>query len=187
MLFRESSFFPIARAEGREMLIEIALLFLVLVLGICTFVSIYASFRSLYASPTWIYAFPLICAPSTRIYAFIRRLPASPFRYMHPHCGRPPPRPYLYTLLHPPHPPFIIPPPTISMSTDPESRTNFGPFLSHVGPTYVDRSSSSSFAQKADEVKTIRYGVIEDMERALELDGEEVAAVLIEPIQGEAG
>lgn len=73
------------------------------------------------------------------------------------------------------------------MSTDPESRTNFGPFLSHVGPTYVDRSSLSSSAQKADEVKTIRYGVIEDMERALELDGEEVAAVLIEPIQGEAG
>lgn len=69
-----------------------------------------------------------------------------------------------------------------SMSTDPESRTNFGPFLSHVGPTYVDPSSS-----KADELKTIRYGVIGDLERALELEGKDVAAVLIEPIQGEAG
>lgn len=69
------------------------------------------------------------------------------------------------------------------MSTDPESRTNFGPFLSHVGPTYVDPSSST----QESEVKTIRYGVIRDLERALELGGEEVAAVLVEPIQGEAG
>lgn len=76
----------------------------------------------------------------------------------------------------------------ISMSTDPESRTNFGPFLSHVGPTYVDPSSSSSAQSESEsEVKTIRYGIIEDLERALELGGKEVAAVLVEPIQGEAG
>ncbi|EIM80199.1 ornithine-oxo-acid aminotransferase [Stereum hirsutum FP-91666 SS1] len=70
----------------------------------------------------------------------------------------------------------------ISMSTDPESRTNFGPFLSHVGPTYVDPSSS-----EPEGLKTIRYGVIGDLERALELEGKDVAAVLMEPIQGEAG
>lgn len=70
------------------------------------------------------------------------------------------------------------------MSTDPESRTGFGPFLSHVGPTFHDPSSS---AVKTNGVRTIRYGVIEDIERALELNGEEIAAILMEPIQGEAG
>ena len=68
------------------------------------------------------------------------------------------------------------------MSTDPESRTNFGPFLTHVGPTFVDPSSSNT-----SDIRTIRYGVIEDLERALELNGEDTAAVLLEPIQGEAG
>jgi len=65
----------------------------------------------------------------------------------------------------------------ISMSTDPESRRDFGPYLEGVGPTYLDNG----------EVKGIRYGVISDLERALELHGENVAAFLIEPIQGEAG
>ncbi|PFH50211.1 hypothetical protein AMATHDRAFT_48114 [Amanita thiersii Skay4041] len=65
----------------------------------------------------------------------------------------------------------------ISMSTDPDSRSEFGPFLAGVGPTYVD----------GDEVKTIRYGVLDDLKRALELYGDRVAAFLIEPIQGEAG
>ncbi|KAF9008636.1 ornithine aminotransferase [Hymenopellis radicata] len=37
------------------------------------------------------------------------------------------------------------------------------------------------------ETKTIRYGVAEDVERALALYGEKVAAFLVEPIQGEAG
>lgn len=63
------------------------------------------------------------------------------------------------------------------MSTDPESRRDFGPYLEGVGPTYVDNG----------EVKYIRYGVIEDLRRALELHGENVAAFLVEPIQGEAG
>ncbi|OCH92563.1 ornithine aminotransferase [Obba rivulosa] len=65
----------------------------------------------------------------------------------------------------------------ISMSTDPESRDGFGPYLSGVGPTFED----------GGELRTIRYGVIEDFERALELHGKNTAAFLIEPIQGEAG
>ncbi|KAF9463503.1 ornithine-oxo-acid aminotransferase [Collybia nuda] len=65
----------------------------------------------------------------------------------------------------------------ISMSTDPDSRVGFGPYLQGVGPTFVD----------GDKTRTIRYGVLEDLERALELNGKNVAAFLIEPIQGEAG
>ncbi|KAI0728927.1 ornithine-oxo-acid aminotransferase [Fomitopsis betulina] len=65
----------------------------------------------------------------------------------------------------------------ISMSTDPESRNGFGPYLQAVGPTYEDDG----------EIRTIRYGKISDFERALELHGENVAAFLVEPIQGEAG
>lgn len=64
-----------------------------------------------------------------------------------------------------------------SMSTDPESRSGFGPYLQAVGPTYDDDG----------EIRTIRYGKISDLERALELHGENVAAFLVEPIQGEAG
>ncbi|KAL1406864.1 ornithine aminotransferase [Vanrija albida] len=61
----------------------------------------------------------------------------------------------------------------ISMSTDPESRNGFGPFLDNVGPV-VDS-------------KVIRYNHAEDLEAALEKYGNEVAAFLVEPIQGEAG
>jgi ornithine--oxo-acid transaminase len=64
-----------------------------------------------------------------------------------------------------------------SMSTDPESRGGFGPYLEGVGPTFQD----------GKEQRTIRFGVIEDLERALELYGKNVAAFLVEPIQGEAG
>jgi ornithine--oxo-acid transaminase len=64
-----------------------------------------------------------------------------------------------------------------SMSTDPESRRDFGPYLEGVGPKYVDNGES----------KLIRYGVISDLERALDLHGKNVAAFLVEPIQGEAG
>lgn len=63
------------------------------------------------------------------------------------------------------------------MSTDPESRNGFGPYLEGVGPTYRD----------GDAIKTIRYGEIDDIRRALELHGKHVAAILLEPIQGEAG
>lgn len=65
----------------------------------------------------------------------------------------------------------------ISMSTDPESRGGFGPYLGNVGPTYEDNG----------EVKTIRYGEVSDVARAFELYGKNAAAFLIEPIQGEAG
>jgi len=63
------------------------------------------------------------------------------------------------------------------MSTDPESRGGFGPFLEGVGPSYLDNK----------EVHHIRFGEISDLERALELYGTRVAAFLVEPIQGEAG
>lgn len=61
----------------------------------------------------------------------------------------------------------------ISMSTDPESRTGFGPFLDRVGPG-------------VDEM-TIRYDNADDLEKVLDKYGHEVAAFLVEPIQGEAG
>lgn len=63
------------------------------------------------------------------------------------------------------------------MSTDPESRTGFGPYLQGVGPTFDDNGTS----------RTIRYGEISDLARALELYGKHVAGFLVEPIQGEAG
>jgi ornithine--oxo-acid transaminase len=50
----------------------------------------------------------------------------------------------------------------ISMSTDPESRVGFGPFLDGVGPQW-------------GELK-IRYNSPEDLEKVLERHGEEVAA-----------
>ncbi|KAK7688779.1 hypothetical protein QCA50_008319 [Cerrena zonata] len=65
----------------------------------------------------------------------------------------------------------------ISMSTDPESRIGFGPYLPQVGPTFEENGS----------LRTIRYGEISDIERALELHGKHTAAFLVEPIQGEAG
>lgn len=63
------------------------------------------------------------------------------------------------------------------MSTDPESRSGFGPYLEGVGPVFNDAGIS----------RTIRYGNISDLNRALELYGKDVAGFLIEPIQGEAG
>ena len=63
------------------------------------------------------------------------------------------------------------------MSTDPDSRTGFGPYLEGVGPTYQDN----------DDIRTIRFGEIQDLKRALELHGQNTAAFLVEPIQGEAG
>jgi len=61
----------------------------------------------------------------------------------------------------------------ISMSTDQESRDGFGPFLEGVGPKWGKN--------------VIRYNHPEDLERVLEKCGGEVAAFLVEPIQGEAG
>jgi len=64
------------------------------------------------------------------------------------------------------------------MSTDPDSRVGFGPYLPGVGPVFFDADSNE---------RLIRYGVIEDLERALEIHGKNTAAFLVEPIQGEAG
>ncbi|QPG76379.1 ornithine aminotransferase [Brettanomyces nanus] len=65
----------------------------------------------------------------------------------------------------------------ISMSTDPEARTDFGPFTKNIGPVIPG----------TDGKQLIRYGVIEDVELAFKNAGDRIAAILIEPIQGEAG
>jgi ornithine--oxo-acid transaminase len=86
----------------------------------------------------------------------------------------------------------------ISMSTDPESRGGFGPYLANVGPAFADAHGrlATPFRMRMELVLTgsgagktqfIRYGVIEDLEHALAVHGEHVAAFLVEPIQGEAG
>ena len=61
------------------------------------------------------------------------------------------------------------------MSTDPESRDNYGPFLPNVGCTCPSTK------------QTLRYNSVEDLRKALEAHGSKVAAFLVEPIQGEAG
>lgn len=64
----------------------------------------------------------------------------------------------------------------ISLSTDEEdSRKNFGPFLENTS------------AQSPTTRKPIRYGVAEDLESVLRVKGDKVAAIILEPIQGEAG
>ncbi|KAG9061445.1 ornithine aminotransferase [Linnemannia hyalina] len=63
----------------------------------------------------------------------------------------------------------------ISMSTDPDARLGFGPYLPNVGPICPKTG------------RAIRYNNIEDLEYVLEHNGKNVAAFLIEPIQGEAG
>lgn len=65
----------------------------------------------------------------------------------------------------------------ISMSTDPDATSNFGPYLQGVGPEIPGTAGK----------QLIRYGVIEDIELALKNAGDKVAAILLEPIQGEAG
>lgn len=64
----------------------------------------------------------------------------------------------------------------VSMSTDPDARTNFGPYLKNVGPIIPGTDN-----------QVLRYGKIEDVELAFENAGDKIAAILIEPIQGEAG
>lgn len=61
------------------------------------------------------------------------------------------------------------------MSTDPESKDNYGPYVPLVGP-HVPSTG-----------KVIRYNNVGDIEEALEAHGKETAAILLEPIQGEAG
>ncbi|ODV94430.1 hypothetical protein PACTADRAFT_51268 [Pachysolen tannophilus NRRL Y-2460] len=63
----------------------------------------------------------------------------------------------------------------ISMSTDPDATTNFGPFIPGLHSNLPNTN------------KPIRYGVIEDMEEVFAKNGDKIAAILLEPIQGEAG
>lgn len=63
----------------------------------------------------------------------------------------------------------------ISLSVDPESRDNYGPYVPQIG------------AVSPSTGKVIRYNNIADLEEVLEAHGKETAAFIVEPIQGEAG
>ncbi|KAJ2906834.1 hypothetical protein MKZ38_010332 [Zalerion maritima] len=63
----------------------------------------------------------------------------------------------------------------ISMSVDPDSRDNYGPYVPNVGPIVPSTG------------KTIRFNSVPDLEEALEAHGKNTAAFIVEPIQGEAG
>lgn len=63
----------------------------------------------------------------------------------------------------------------ITMSTDPESRENYGPYLPGIGSVCPVSG------------KPIRYNNVEDVRVLFETHGEKTAAFLVEPIQGEAG
>lgn len=63
----------------------------------------------------------------------------------------------------------------ISLSTDPESRDNYGPYVPNIG------------AISPSTGKPIRYNNVADLEELLEAHGKETAAFIVEPIQGEAG
>ncbi|KAE9366134.1 ornithine aminotransferase [Stipitochalara longipes BDJ] len=63
----------------------------------------------------------------------------------------------------------------ISMSTDPESRDNYGPYVPGVGAICPSTN------------RKIQFGNVSDLEAALEAHGKETAAFIVEPIQGEAG
>lgn len=61
------------------------------------------------------------------------------------------------------------------MSTDPESRDLYGPYLPNIG-SYNPTTG-----------KPIRYNSVDDVREVLEAHGKTTAAFLVEPIQGEAG
>lgn len=61
------------------------------------------------------------------------------------------------------------------MSTDPESRDNYGPYLPNIGSVCPSTG------------KAIRYNNVNDVRDVLEAHGKNTAAFLVEPIQGEAG
>jgi ornithine--oxo-acid transaminase len=63
----------------------------------------------------------------------------------------------------------------ISMSVDPESRDNYGPYVPGVGAICPSTG------------RPIRFDNVSDLEEALEAHGKETAAFIVEPIQGEAG
>lgn len=61
------------------------------------------------------------------------------------------------------------------MSTDAESRDNYGPYLPSIGPICPKTG------------KTIAFGDVEAVRTAFESHGHLIAAFIVEPIQGEAG
>jgi ornithine--oxo-acid transaminase len=61
------------------------------------------------------------------------------------------------------------------MSTDPESRDNYGPFLPQVGSVCPGTG------------KVIAFNDVEAVRAAFETHGDKIAGFLVEPIQGEAG
>ncbi|KAF2142122.1 uncharacterized protein K452DRAFT_318422 [Aplosporella prunicola CBS 121167] len=63
----------------------------------------------------------------------------------------------------------------ITMSTDPESRENYGPYLPGIG------------SENPTTHEPIRYNNVDDVRKVLEEHGKNTAAFLVEPIQGEAG
>ncbi|KAI1268300.1 ornithine-oxo-acid transaminase [Xylariaceae sp. FL1019] len=63
----------------------------------------------------------------------------------------------------------------VTLSTDPESKDNYGPYIPNVGAVCPSTG------------KAIRYNNISDLEGVLEAHGKETAAFICEPIQGEAG
>lgn len=63
----------------------------------------------------------------------------------------------------------------ISMSVDPESRDNYGPYVPGVGAICPSTK------------RTIHFDNIPDLEAALDAHGKNTAAFIVEPIQGEAG
>ncbi|KAL1852205.1 ornithine aminotransferase [Paecilomyces lecythidis] len=63
----------------------------------------------------------------------------------------------------------------ISMSSDPESRDNYGPYLPNIGSTIPGTDKPITFGDKAV------------LREAFEKAGSNLAAFLVEPIQGEAG
>ncbi|KAF4123163.1 ornithine--oxo-acid transaminase [Geosmithia morbida] len=63
----------------------------------------------------------------------------------------------------------------VTLSTDPESKENYGPFVPNIG---------SACPQTG---RVIRYNNVEDLEAVLEKNGKDTAAFIVEPIQGEAG
>ncbi|KAJ1501069.1 ornithine aminotransferase, partial [Coelomomyces lativittatus] len=61
----------------------------------------------------------------------------------------------------------------ISMSTDALTRNEFGPYLPNVGPTVGSW--------------TVQFNEVESLEQVLQVHHANIAAILLEPIQGEAG
>ncbi|GME89633.1 transaminase activity protein [[Candida] boidinii] len=61
-----------------------------------------------------------------------------------------------------------------SGSTNPSARKNYGPFVPNVGPSY-------------GEDKILRFNNLDDLKEAFELEGDKIAGIIIETVQGEGG